>query len=88
MARIQHDIWAHWMKYLFSCCKKVDNSDSVIIPADKVLSWKKQMQTPYDELSAEEKEADREVVRKFFCVLPKDSSVAFKLEPNSLIISE
>ena len=66
-AGIQHDIWAHWMKYQFSLC--TENADgSVTIPADRVERWKRQMETDYDDLSESEKESDRNVVREFFDV--------------------
>ena len=59
VAEIQHDkIWAHWTKYQFSKC--VQNEDgSLTIPADLVDRWRRQAETPYSELTEEEKESDR-----------------------------
>ncbi len=64
LAEIQHEIWSHWMKYMFSIC--VENSDggSVIIPKEKVLRWKRQLNTQYKDLSPDEKLSDVLVVRK------------------------
>ena len=63
LASVQHDIWAHWMTYLFSICK--ENADgSVTIPVDKVKRWKRQIKTTYIDLTEKEKESDREQAEK------------------------
>jgi hypothetical protein len=38
---------------------------SLLIPADLVERWQKQIETPYSELTDKEKESDREQVRKY-----------------------
>ncbi len=59
LAAIQHDIWTHWMEYLFSV--GTSNADgSYTIPAEKVERWKRQMLTDYSNLSSDEKKSDRE----------------------------
>lgn len=63
IAAIQHQIWSHWMKYLFEV--SVQNEDgSVTIPASKVNRWKCQMNTSYDDLSDSEKLSDIEQAMK------------------------
>jgi hypothetical protein len=57
LAAEQHAIWAHWMKYQFSCCV-INEDGSVTIPADKVERWKRQMETPYSDLTDREKLSD------------------------------
>lgn len=70
LADVQHDIWSHWMKYLFSCC--TENEDgSVTIPADKVSRWKRQMTTDYAKLSDREQESDRHEADKTLAVVAK-----------------
>ena len=64
-AAIQHDIWAHWMRYLFSRCGKRKHGD-LVIPAVSVEHWARQMETPYAELWEREKQSDRDVVVNFF----------------------
>jgi len=68
IAKIQHEIWAHWMTYLLDNC--VQNEDgSVTIPADKVARWKRQINTEYAELSEEEQKSDIEQALKIIGVL-------------------
>jgi len=63
LADLQHDIWSHWMQWLFAC--STQNPDgTVTIHAEKVERWKRQMTTPYAELSEPEKDSDREQADK------------------------
>ena len=71
----QHDIWSHWMEYMFSCCEQ-DQQGNMIIPAEKVERWKRQMQTKYCDLTEKEKNSDRNQVQKFIhLVKPKRREV-------------
>jgi hypothetical protein len=64
LASIEHERWCHWQRYLHSRC--VPSADgALLIPAKLVKRWEKQIETPYPELSDEEKESDREQVRKY-----------------------
>jgi hypothetical protein len=68
LADVQHEIWSHWMRYLFSVSSA--NADgSYTIPAEKVQHWRRQLQTPYSQLSEAEKESDREQAAKMLEVL-------------------
>jgi ribosome modulation factor len=58
IAAVQHEIWAHWMKYLFSKCPLNDQGQRVI-PAELVERWQRQIDTPYAELSGMERDSDR-----------------------------
>lgn len=62
-AERQHQIWGHWMEYQFSLCEE-QGDGSLVIPAEKVARWKRQLATSYDELSEAERESDRQVVRE------------------------
>ncbi len=82
LADVQHEIWSHWMKYLFSKCRpqKLTSINHItkqeeqfetgnyLIPKELVGRWIDQMHRDYSELSEKEKESDREQVRKFFDV--------------------
>ncbi|TBD74581.1 hypothetical protein [Rhizobium ruizarguesonis] len=64
LADIEHERWSHWQKYMHS--KGVRQGDgSLLIPAELVEQWDRQIATPYAELSDLEKESDREQVRKY-----------------------
>jgi len=67
IAKAQHEIWAHWMKYLFSNCDVYNGIH--VIHCDKVRRWKRQMKTPYDKLTEAEKESDREQADKILKIL-------------------
>jgi len=68
VAAIQHEIWSHWIKYLFEV--SVPNKDgSVTIPAQKVERWKRQMETAYEDLSEKEKQSDIEQALKVIGIL-------------------
>ena len=62
IAGVQHEIWSHWMKYLFSQCQIVKGG--WLIPRDTASRWVRQMNTPYAELSEAEKESDRDQADK------------------------
>lgn len=68
LADLQHEIWSHWMKYLFSV--SIENDDgTVTLSADKVGRWKRQMLTPYKDLSSREQKSDIEQARKILNII-------------------
>jgi hypothetical protein len=65
LAAVEHERWSHWQRYMHSKCVRHGNEGALLIPADLVKQWEKQIATPYSELSEAEKESDREQVRKY-----------------------
>jgi len=65
LASVEHERWSHWQRYMHSKCVSQGDDGALLIPADLVKQWEKQIATPYSELSNEEKESDREQVRKY-----------------------
>ncbi|MDR0784128.1 MAG: hypothetical protein LBE83_10290 [Propionibacteriaceae bacterium] len=61
LAAIEHERWAHWQRYLHSRCERRDDG-ALVIPADLVERWERQIATPYAELSEAEKNSDVEQV--------------------------
>lgn len=67
LAALAHEQWSGWMQYLFGQCSIMGTdgpngktaSRRMIIPEWAVERWTRQMSTPYEELSEEEKESDR-----------------------------
>lgn len=68
LAAVQHDIWAHWMEYLFLVSDRQPDG-SVVIPADKVRRWKRQLATDYEDLSPNEQASDGNEADKILAVL-------------------
>jgi hypothetical protein len=67
-AELCHAQWSGWMRYLFS--NSTENPDgSVTIPVWAVERWKRQIATPYTELSEAEKNSDRTEANKFIELL-------------------
>lgn len=64
LAAVEHDRWAHWQRYLHDQCERRSDG-SLVIPADLVGQWERQIRTPYVELSGEERESDRVQVRRY-----------------------
>lgn len=83
LADVQHDIWSHWMKYMFSQGSFTthmsfnDKPDSITwtMPSDKVERWQRQMETDYFDLTEKERESDREQADKVTAVLENVVSV-------------
>lgn len=65
LASVEHERWAHWQRYMHSKCIPQGENDDLLIPADLVNQWEIQITTPYSALSNDEKESDREQVRKY-----------------------
>lgn len=64
LADLCHRQWSGWMRYLFSKCDSTMplvlsalEDGSLIIPAEFVTRWKRQMETPYAQLSESEQES-------------------------------
>lgn len=75
LAAKEHERWSHWQQYMHR--QGIKQSDgSLLIPAELVARWEKQIGTPYEHLSDREKESDREQVRKY---LPLVSETLSKL---------
>jgi len=54
MAKLEHEQWAHWTKYMLDALKLDALNDPLI------ARWRKLIDTPYDKLTEEQKESDRE----------------------------
>jgi hypothetical protein len=64
LANIEHERWAHWQKYMHNKGERQPDG-SLLIPAELVSQWTRQLETPFSALSDDEKESDREQVRKY-----------------------
>ena len=68
LAELCHEQWSGWMKHLFSFTS-APLGGAFVIPASNVKRWKRQMNTPYEDLSEEEKDSDRKEADKFLEII-------------------
>lgn len=87
VADFMHDQWSHWMKYLYSKLTVSDEINWKSL-GDRTMNdmyasrrtidqfdhehWKRQMETPYAELSEKEKDSDREWAMKLIKLLSEE----------------
>jgi hypothetical protein len=64
LAAIEHDRWAHWQRYVHGKGTRLPDG-SLILPAEVVRRWDEQIAKKYAELTQEEKESDRDQVRRY-----------------------
>jgi hypothetical protein len=64
LAVIEHERWSHWQRYVHDKGQR-QTDGSLLLPADLVARWEKQIATPYVQLDEIEKESDREQVRRY-----------------------
>ena len=67
IADVQHEIWSHWMRYMFSC-GTFNEDGSWTMPADKVKRWQAQMNTSYTNLTQREQASDIEQADKVLAI--------------------
>ena len=64
LAAVEHERWSRWQRYVHSKCTR-QSDGSLLLPAELVAQWEKQIATKYAELDEMDKESDREQVRKY-----------------------
>ena len=66
-AELEHDRWARWQRWLHSKCLEMtfDGKKYVYFPVELYDRWERQIETPYEKLSEEEKESDRKETRNY-----------------------
>jgi hypothetical protein len=79
LAAIEHDRWCHWQRYVHSKCTPQPDG-SLLIPAGLVARWERQIDTKYTELDEQERESDREQVRKYLPLIA--STLAERVDRN------
>lgn len=76
-AKVAHESWSGWMKYLFSK-SNTESDGTVVIPKKLVERWKRQMNTDYKDLSEKEKKSDREEAKRYIAVIIADMTSSDK----------
>jgi len=78
-ANLEHERWARWQKHMFSkgtIVKAGLHEGDLIIPAEFVDRWFRQIETTYDDLSEPEKESDRKETRNYLPLIKEIESSA------------
>jgi hypothetical protein len=65
LAALEHEQWAHWTRYM------LDN-----LTPENIQRWRRQIETPYEDLSEKEKESDRVWARKVMELMGKPTYIA------------
>jgi hypothetical protein len=68
LAAVEHERWSHWQRYMHTMAVRQPDG-SLLVPAELVSRWERQMNTNYTELNEKEKESDREQVRKYLPIV-------------------
>jgi len=75
LAGIEHERWSDWQKYLHGKLKytEIGTDQKVeafyLMTADDYEKWERQINTDYKDLSEQEKESDREQVRRYLPII-------------------
>jgi hypothetical protein len=70
LAALEHRRWAHWQSYVHDNGQRQPDG-SLLLPAALVDRWERQVNTRYEDLTNDEKESDREQVRRYFPLLKR-----------------
>lgn len=68
LAAIEHERWSHWQRYMHSKATRQEDG-ALLIPADLVARWEKQIETAYAELTPDEQESDKEQVERYLPII-------------------
>jgi hypothetical protein len=77
LSALEHQRWAHWQKYVHDKGKR-QSDGSIVLPPDLVARWERQINTQYADLTTEEKDSDREQVKKYRPLLERWLNLARK----------
>ena len=66
LAAIEHERWADWQRYVHSKMTPSADDGIWLIGEAFIDRWERQIRTPYAELTEEEKESDRNQVRRYW----------------------
>ena len=68
LAAIEHERWSHWQRHLHDKGTMQPNG-TMLLPANLVKRWEHQSRTDYADLTEQEKESDREQVRRYLPII-------------------
>ena len=75
LAAIEHERWAAWQSWMHGRCER-DGDGSLLIPAELVARWERQIATPYADLSEAEQRGGREQVDRYWPLIAETARKA------------
>ena len=70
LAAIEHERWTHWQANVHARGERQADG-SLVVPADLVARWDRQIATAYADLTESEKDMDREQVRGYLPLIAR-----------------
>lgn len=64
LAALEHESWSDWTKWMLNEMESELGDRELLRNLECVKRWRRQMTTPYSDLSDQEKESDRNEVRR------------------------
>lgn len=84
LAAIEHERWSDWQAWCHKVLREQLNPNGVNNDLEDVLKrWDKQIATPYDKLSEQEKWSDREQVMRYWPLIQEWVTTAAKNSPET-----
>lgn len=68
LAAIEHERWAHWQRFMHGKGERKPDG-SLVLPADLIAKWERLIEAPYAQLTDNERESDREQVRRYLPII-------------------
>ncbi|ESY82164.1 hypothetical protein NKJ16_08760 [Mesorhizobium sp. M0179] len=68
LAAVEHERWSHWQRFVHEQASRLPDG-SLLLPAELVERWERQIETSFEELTEKEKESDREQVRRYLPII-------------------
>ncbi len=69
LADYAHEIWAQWANHMITVKGVINKDGSLTLPASCVERWERQIGTPYEFLSDEDKDLDRVKADKILAII-------------------
>ncbi len=76
LAAIEHERWSHWQRFVHSKGQRLPDG-ALVIPAELVARWERQMAASFAELPEAERQSDREQVQRYLPLIKAGLIQAF-----------
>ena len=84
---LNFELWCNWVRYMYNQ-SIVHEDESCTLTDHDYERWLRQLSTPYEELSFDEKNSDREIARSYFAIAEIVHPPNDKFEEMSALVHE